>query len=85
MGRDGEGRLEWEGWLEWDRARRLEGGAHPAHGGTKGLCQAPQAAEVLLEATELQGRCLVGATQLLAGTHLLLPQVGAGDQEQVAQ
>lgn len=60
-------------------------GAHPAHGGAQGLCQAPQAAEILLEAAELQGGCLVEAAALLAGPHLLLPQVGAGDQEQVTE
>lgn len=81
------GKVGWSGKAGWNgiEPEGWRGGAHPAHGGPKGLCQAPQAAEVLLEATELQGRCLVGATQLLAGTHLLLPQVGAGDQEQVAQ
>lgn len=61
------------------------GGAHPAHGGAEGLGQAPQAAEVLLEATELEGGRLVEAAALLAGAHLLLPQVGAGDEEQVTQ
>lgn len=60
-------------------------GTHPAHGGAQGLCQAPQAAEVLLEAAELQGGRLVEAAALLAGPHLLLPQVGAGHQEQVTE
>lgn len=63
----------------------MEGGAHPAHGGAEGLGQAPQAAEVLLEAAELEGGRLVEAAALLAGAHLLLPQVGAGDEEQVTQ
>ena len=60
-------------------------GAHPSHGGAEGLRQAPQAAEVLLEAAELEGGRLVEAAALLAGTHLLLPQAGAGDEEQVAE
>lgn len=60
-------------------------GAHPVHGRAEGLCQAPEAAEVLLEATELKGRGLVEAAALLADSHLLLPQVGASDQEQVTQ
>lgn len=60
-------------------------GAHPAHGGAQGLCQAPQAAQVLLEAAELQGGRLVEAAALLARPHLLLPQVGAGDQQQVTE
>lgn len=70
----------------WGRRGRMRvGGAHPAHGGAQGLGQAPQAAEVLLEAAELEGGRLVEAATLLADAHLLLPEVGAGDEEQVAQ
>lgn len=45
--------------------------------------QLAQAAEVTLEARQLGGRGMVGLTQGLAGTCLLLPQAGAEREQQV--
>lgn len=76
----GEGETHNEGTRQDERR-----GSHPTHGGTKGLGQAPEAAEILLETAKLEGGRLVEAAALLADVHLLLPQVGAGDEEKVAE
>lgn len=49
------------------------------------LRQAAESAEILLKATQLEGRGLVAGSVGRAPLHLLLPEPGASDQEQVTQ
>lgn len=49
------------------------------------LRQAPESAEILLKATQLEGGCLVAGSVCVGALHLLLPEPGASDQEQVTQ
>lgn len=49
-------------------------GPHLAVGWTEAVCQPAQAAQVPLEASQLSARRVVGLTQGLAGSCLLLPE-----------
>lgn len=65
-------------------------GTHPPHGGPEALCQAPQAAQVPLEAAQFEGRGLgpsARALRSLGGRGRLLPppQASSCHKEQVTQ
>lgn len=65
-------------------------GTHPPHGRPDILCQTPQATQVPLETTKLEGRGLGPTSRALRGLGgcrqlLLLPEAGARHKEQVTQ